>query len=289
MKIGVVFPQVEAEIDQAAIRDYTQAVEELGYSHILTFSHVLGANPDRPSGWSGPYTYKDPFFEPLVLYSFMAAISNRLEFTTGIIIAPQRQTALLAKQAATLDILCNGRLRLGFGLGWNHVEYESLNENFHNRGKRIEEQVELMKELWTKPLVNFEGTWHKVSDAGINPLPIQKPIPIWFGGHHNNVLKRVAKMGDGWMPNYNSPQDAMKSLSDLDLYLAETGRSIADIGIEVRYQAKPGRKDRWIEWLSDWNNAGATHACVNTMGNGFTSMNQHIHLLETLSPSNLTI
>jgi probable F420-dependent oxidoreductase len=174
MKIGLVYPQIEFGSDPAAIRDYAQTAEGLGFSHVLAYDHVLGANPERPGGWNGPYTYQNTFIEPLVMFTYMAAFTRRIEFTTGIIILPQRQTALFAKQAATLDVLCGGRLRIGVGLGWNEVEYAALNENFHNRGRRIEEQVEVLRLLWTQPLVNFEGRWHHIQDAGLNPLPLQR-------------------------------------------------------------------------------------------------------------------
>lgn len=283
MRIGVVYPQVEVESDPVAIRDYTQAVEELGFSHILTYSHDLGANPNRPGGWQGPYTYRDPFMEPLVLFSFMAGFTHTIEFTTGILIAPQRQTVLLAKQAATLDILCQGRLRLGIGLGWNQVEYQSLNENFHNRGKRVEEQVELLKLLWTQPLVEFQGRWHSIPDAGILPLPVQRPIPIWFGGHHENVLKRVAALGDGWMPNYATPEKAAVALENLNQYIDQAGRDQSEIGIEVRLSSSSLGENGWGDWLTNWKSAGATHASFNSMGNGYTKLSQHIEAAERFS------
>ena len=180
MKIGLVFPQTEYGNDPAALGDYAQTAEALGYSHLLAYDHVLGANPDRPGGFSGPYTYRTPFLEPFVLFAYMAGLTRNLEFCTAILILPQRQTALVAKQAATLDRLCHGRLRLGVGLGWNPVEYHALGKDFHTRGRRFEEQVELLRRLWTEPLVTFEGRWERVDDAGLNPLPVQQPIPLWF-------------------------------------------------------------------------------------------------------------
>ena len=201
MKLGVVFPQTEIEHSPAAIRDYAQAAEDLGYDYLLAYEHVLGANPERPGGWRGPYTHLHSFFEPFVLFSYLAGLTHRLQFTTGILILPQRQTVLVAKQAATLDALSGGRLRLGIGIGWNAIEYEALGEDFHTRGRRIEEQVELLRLLWTEPLVSFQGREHILSDAGIKPLPVQRPIPIWFGGSSDPVLRRMARLGDGWMPN----------------------------------------------------------------------------------------
>ncbi len=175
MQIGLVFPQTEFGHDPAALTDYAQTAEALGYSHILTYDHVLGANPDRPGGWRGPYTYRESFLEPFVMFSYMAAITETLQFVTGILILPQRETALVAKQAATLDAISNGRLRLGIGTGWNKVEYIGLGQDFHTRGKRQEEQIELLRQLWTQELVTFEGRWHTIPDAGLNPLPGPAP------------------------------------------------------------------------------------------------------------------
>src|SRR3989442_10997287 len=208
MNIGVVFPQVEIGQDPGAIRDYAQAVEAMGYTHILVFDHVLGANPERPGGWKGPYTYRHAFHEPFVLFGFLASATRRVELVTGILILPQRQTALVAKQAAAVDVLSRGRLRLGVGVGWNPVEFEALGENFTNRGKRIEEQIDLMRALWTKELVTFHGQWHRVPDAGINPLPIQRPIPVWMGGESEVVVRRAARLADGWMPHFRPGPDA---------------------------------------------------------------------------------
>jgi probable F420-dependent oxidoreductase len=209
----------------------------------------------------------------------MAAVTQRLAFATGIIILPQRQTALVAKQAATLDVLSGGRLRLGIGLGWNEVEYVALGENFHNRGKRMEEQLDLMRKLWTQPLVTYQGQWHTVPDAGLNPLPVQQPIPVWFGGHAEAVLRRVAASGDGWMPNYRTAADAQAALATLDNHLAAAGRTRADIGLEPRLNYGDGNPERWHNLLTGWQAVGATHITVNTMGSGFTSPAQHLEAL----------
>lgn len=279
MQIGVVYPQIEYSSDPAAIRDYAQTVEGLGFSHILAYDHVLGANPNRPGGWTGPYTFEHPFQEPLVLFSFMAAITQNLGFTTGVIILPQRQTALFAKQAANLDVLSGGRLRVGIGLGWNHVEYIALNENFHNRGRRIEEQVELLRQLWTEPLVNYTGRWHTIPDAGLNPLPVQGPIPIWFGGHAEPVLRRTARLGDGWMPN-RPLVDSLPALEFLKERLAGEGRDPAQFGIEARLPFGEGNPDTWEKFIRDWQDAGATHISINTMGQGFRTPDAHLAALQ---------
>lgn len=283
MRIGAIFPQTEFGNDPIAIRDYAQTAEGLGFSHILAYEHVLGVNPDRPGGWAGPYTYEHPFLEPFVLFSYMAAVTHKIQFTTGILVLPQRQTALVAKQAATLDVLSNGRLRLGVGIGWNAVEYASLNQDFHNRGRRIEEQVHLLRLLWTQPLVNFSGRWHTIEDAGINPLPIQRPIPVWFGGHADAVLQRVARMGDGWLPNYRSPQDAAESINRLYNYLEYYGRSRNEIGIEPRIYYGNGNPAEWHAAIQGWQSSGATHLTFNTMGSGFQKPADHLAALQTFA------
>jgi probable F420-dependent oxidoreductase len=282
MKIGLVFPQTEFGSDPAAIRDYAQTAESLGYSHVLAYEHVLGANPERPGGWQGVYTYKDPFHDPFVLFSYMAAITQRLSFATGILILPQRATAVVAKQAATLDLLSDGRLRLGVGLGWNKTEYIALNQEFHTRGKRIEEQIQLLRQLWTNELITFDGRWHTIPDLGLNPLPRQQPIPIWIGGHVDAVLRRIARMGDGWMPGHGSAAKAQPDLDKLDQYLAEYGRSRSDIGIEARIAYDDGTPDQWPEIVTDWRDGGATHLSLITMRQGFDTAG-HMKAIRTFA------
>jgi probable F420-dependent oxidoreductase len=280
MKIGVIFPQTEFKPDPLAVRDYTQAVEGLGFTHMHAYDHILGANPERPGGWTGPYTYNHLFFEPFIFFSYLAGMTRKIEFATGILILPQRQTALVAKQAATLDVLSNGRLRLGVGNGWNEVEYIALGENFHNRGKRMEEQVALLRMLWTQPLVKFEGRWHNVPDAGINPLPVQRPIPIWFGGTDDRALLRMARIGDGWMMNIRTIEQARSKLDTLNHYLEVAGRDKASFGIEPRLNMNLIKPDEWIGYMQTWEGLGATHLTVNTMGCGYDTTSAHIEALK---------
>lgn len=279
MKFGVVFPQIEFGNDPAAIRDYAQTAEALGYTHILAYDHVLGANPDRPGGWKGPYTYQNPFHDPFVLFSYMAAVTTTIEFVTGILILPQRETAVVAKQAATLDVLSNGRFRMGVGVGWNKVEYIALNQDFHTRGKRMDEQLDVLHQLWQQPLVTYNGDYHTIPDAGLNPLPVQQPIPIWFGGHADVVLRRVAKWGQGWLPNHRQAAQAQPLLDKLTAYLDENGRSIHDIGIEPRLSFGDGNPDQWQPIIAGWRSAGATHMTLNTMYRNFTQPRQHINAI----------
>ncbi|MCA9934468.1 MAG: LLM class F420-dependent oxidoreductase [Ardenticatenaceae bacterium] len=279
MKIGVVFPQTEFGNDHGAIREYAQTAESLGFTHILAYDHILGANPNRPGGWQGPYTYQTPFHEPFVLFGFMAGVTQQIAFTTGILILPQRETAVVAKQAATLDVLSNGRFRLGVGIGWNPVEYTALNQNFKTRGRRIEEQIELLQILWQNELVTYEGRWHTISDAGLNPLPIQRPIPIWLGGHADAVLHRIARLGDGWLPNYRSAARARPEIEKLAGYLVENGRSLTDIGIEFRLSYGDGNPDVWQQAITEWQAVGATHMTLNTMSLGFSIPQQHLNAI----------
>jgi len=280
MKIGVIFPQTEFKPDPIAVRDYAQAVEGLGFTHMHAYDHILGANPDRPGGWTGTYTFHHSFFEPFILFGYLAGLTRSIEFATGILILPQRQTPVVAKQAATLDVLCNGRLRLGVGVGWNEVEYIALGENFHNRGKRMEEQVALLRMLWTQPLVKFEGRWHNIPDAGINPLPVQRPIPIWFGGMDERALQRMTSIGDGWMLNIRTIEQAHLKLDNLNQYLEAAGRDKASFGIDSRLNMNLIKPDEWISFMQTWEELGATHLTVNTMGCGYETTSAHIEALK---------
>ena len=279
MKIGLVFPQTEFGNDTVALRDYTQTAESLGFTHVLAYDHVLGANPNRPGGWNGPYTYQTAFHEVFVLFSFMAALTTKLEFITGILILPQRETSLVAKQAASLDVLSNGRFRLGIGVGWNKVEMEALGYDFHTRGQRVEEQIDVLKLLFTQELVTFKGEWHDLPDVGLNPLPVQRPIPIWLGGHADVVLQRIARKGDGWLPGYRTAEAAKESLDKLEGYLVENGRSLSNIGLEPRLHYQDG-PEAWQNYLQGWQAAGATHLSFNTMGVGFDTPQKHLQAVE---------
>ena len=288
MRIGVVFPQVEIGQDPGAIRDYAQAVEALGYTHILTFDHVLGANPERPGGWKGPYTYRHSFHEPFVLFGFLAAATRRVELVTGILILPQRQTALVAKQAAAVDVLSGGRLRLGVGVGWNAVEFEALGERFTNRGKRIEEQIDVLRALWAKDLVTVQGQWHRISDAGLNPLPARS-IPIWMGGESEPVVRRAARLADGWMPHFRPGPEAQAVVDGLHGLIREAGRDPARFGIEGRLTLAQVPPERRADELAAWRAMrGITHLCVHTVGLGLKTPGEHVQTLERFKKDVLT-
>ena len=281
MRIGAIFPQTEIGDGPLAIRDYAQAVEEMGYSHILTYDHVLGASTTTRPNWDGPYTSDTPFHEPLVLFGYLAGLTQKIELTTGVIILPQRQTALVAKQGAEVDVLSGGRLRLGVGIGWNSVEFEALNEDFKTRGARIEEQIVVLRELWKANAITFHGRWHHIDNAGIKPLPVQRPIPIWIGGTADVVLRRVARLGDGWFPQAPNPfkEEVRATLERLRGYIKEAGRSPEAVGIEARLTIGSVPEDKWAAYAEQWRSLGATHLGVNTMGAGLTSPQAHIDML----------
>jgi len=278
MRIGVVFPQTEIGADPAAVRDFAQAAESLGYTHLLAYDHVLGANAGSRPGWRGAYRHTDGFHEVMVLFGYVAGLTETIELVTGILILPQRQTPLVAKQAAEVDVLSGGRLRLGIGIGWNNVEYEALSEDFHNRGRRSEEQIEVLRLLWTNDLVTYKGRWHTITDGGINPLPAQRPIPVWFGGMDERVLKRLARVGDGWMPQ-GSPDDRLLAMIErVRSYARDAGRDPTEIGIDGRTTLH-GTPDDWARQLAGWKEVGATHISVSTMAAGLSTPDDHIDAL----------
>lgn len=277
MQLGVVFPQTEISADPGAVRAYAEAAEALGYDYLLAYDHVLGANPERPGGWAGrPYDYDDMFHEIFVLFGYLAGLTERLGLVTGIVIAPQRQTALLAKQAAAIDVLSGGRLILGIGIGWNEVEYEALGMNFSDRGRRAEEQVELMRALWTERLVDFRGRDHTIPDAGLHPLPVQRPIPIWFGGGAERALRRMARIGDGWLATGMDLADLNAKLTLLRRFLAEEGRDERDFGVEMRFNLGLVPRGGWAERVATLREMGATMVSCDTMNMGLAHPDEHI-------------
>ena len=280
MQIGVVFPQTEIGSDPAGVRAYTQAIQQLGFEHLLVYDHVVGADPASYPGWSGPYTVKTMFHEPFVLFGYLAAIAPGLELVTGVIILPQRQAVLVAKQAAEVDVLTAGKLRLGVGIGWNTVEYEALGMDFHNRGRRFEEQIELMRRLWTEPVVSFEGRYHKVVAAGLNPLPVQQPIPVWIGGSSEPALKRAAEVADGFFPQRPLEGGWPATLDKMRGWRKAAGRDPASFGIEARLNATTGTPDDWRKVVEEWRALGATHLSVNTMGAGLQTPDAHVERLQ---------
>jgi len=277
VNIGVVFPQTEIGPDAGAVRAYGEAAEALGFSHVLAYDHVLGADTSVHENWRGPYDLHSTFHEPLVTYGFLAGIT-RLGLVTGILIAPQRQTALLAKQAAEVDLLSEGRFRLGLGIGWNHVEYEALGKDFTNRGRRLEEQIVLLRRLWTEESVTFEGTYEQVVGAGLCPLPRQRPIPVWVGAMSEPALRRAGRLADGWFPQAVPGHGLEEAVEQVRSGAAQAGRDPSTIGMEGRLNAGSS-PEKLADHLSRWQAAGATHVSINTMGVGLGGADAHIEAL----------
>ncbi len=283
MRIGVTFPQTEIGADPGAVRAYAETAEALGFKHIAVYDHVLGANPASRPGQRFVYNHESVFHEPMVLFGFMAALTTSVEFVTRILILPQRQTVLAAKQAAAVDVLSRGHLRFGVGLGWNAVEYEALGQDFHNRGRRLEEQIAMLRALWTEPLVTFNGRYHTVTDAGINPLPVQRPIPLWMGGGAVDAsLNRIARLGDGWFPQVpvDRAADAVAQMLGL---VREAGRDPARFGVDSSVNISVGGPQEWARVVEQWRAAGATHISFNSMGGGLASPSAHLGALRQFS------
>ena len=282
MKIGAVFPQLEIGADPATVREWTTTVEAAGYNHVLAYDHVLGADPANRPGWTG-YTDKSLFHEVFVLFGYMAAITTSLELVTGVLVLPQRQTALVAKQAAEVDVLSGGRLRLGVGIGWNQVEYQALGVPFKQRGALLEEQVDVLRKLWADPVVSYDGKYHEIVEAGLNPLP-GRQIPIWFGGGADAVLRRTGRIGDGWMPQSAPDEQAREQIAIIRRAAEDAGRDPQSIGIEARLTLGAVPERDWRAYADGWRELGATHLCVNTMNLGLTQPADHAKVLAEALP-----
>ena len=275
MEIGAVFPHNEIGTDPQAIKDYAQGVEELGVTHLLIYDHVLGADRDRPGGFEGPYDKDVAFHEPFTTFAFIAAVTKKLDMITTVMILPQRQTVLVAKQAAELAILSNNRFKLGIGVGWNTVEYTGLNENFKNRGKRQEEQVELMRLLWESEVLEYKGDYHHIDKASINPRP-SKSVPIWFGGGAPQLIERCADLGDGWIPLMGPNEAARKTLAAIKEKKKSKGLDWDNFGVQAQAQYAGGDAERWNKHAEKWRNLGASHLAIATHNAEPTNVDGHL-------------
>jgi probable F420-dependent oxidoreductase len=282
MRIGVVFPQTEIGPDVGAVRAYVQAVEGLGFTHLLAYDHVVGADPALYHGWAGAYDVDSTFHEPLVLFGFLAGLSS-LELVSGIIILPQRQTVLLAKQAAEVDLLSQGRFRLGIGLGWNAVEYEALGRSFEDRARRVEEQVPLLRRLWTERSVTHAGASERITGAGLAPLPLQRPIPIWFGGLSEPAFRRAGRLGDGWFPVVPPGPRLDEARAAVEAGARQVGRDPATIGMEGRVNWDEGGAEMVAGDIETWRSIGATHVTINTMRVGLGGVDGHLGALSAVA------
>ncbi len=274
MRLHAIFPQTELGTDPAVVARFIRDVEAMGFDGLVAYDHVLGAEPDRPN-WSGPYTVESTFHEVMVLFAFAAAITQTLELSTGVLILPQRQTALVAKQAAALDVLSGGRLRLGVGVGWNWVEFDALGMRFTDRGKRIEEQIALLRRLWTEPSVTFDGTWHHVDRAGINPLPVRRPIPLWMGADSEIAIRRVARLGDGLFAHFAPTDEGAAQATQFWEWVKGAGRDPSGVGLECRMGARMS-DDELSRAAERYRAMGATDFEMNTMRAGFGSPDEHL-------------
>jgi probable F420-dependent oxidoreductase len=280
MRLGVTFTHSDLGDDPGFFREFAQTVEDAGFDHLLTAEHVIGGHPDRAGG-DQLHTYDVPYHEPFVLLGHLGAVTTRLELVTSVLILPQRQTVLVAKQAAELDLLTGGRLRLGVGVGRNWMEYEALNERFTDRGERIEEQVEVLRRLWTDELVTFDGRWHHLDRVGLNPMPVQRPIPIWMGSFRGRiverVIRRIGRLADGWFPQFPPGDELAAAVERLRGYAVEAGRDPSSIGIEgivaVRRDDDP---QVWVDRATAFRDLGATHLRLITAGGGCETPSDHL-------------
>ncbi|MSQ06784.1 MAG: LLM class F420-dependent oxidoreductase [Dehalococcoidia bacterium] len=288
MDIGVIFPQTEIGPDPGAVREFAQAAEDLGYTHLFIADHVLGGDPQHhPHLANSYYTHHSVMHEPFTLMGYLAGVTKRVGLGTGILILPQRQTALVAKQAAEVDVLSGGRMRLGVGVGWNPLEYQALNQDFHNRGRRSEEQVAVLRALWTQEVVNFQGRWHHITHAGLNPLPVQRPIPIWFGAGSSAsptppepVLRRIAQIADGWFPSFPPNQAGREAIGQLRAYVAEAGREQSAVGVEARLRLAGKQPEDWANEVREWQDIGATSLVVEARRGGIGGVEGHIDAIQ---------
>jgi probable F420-dependent oxidoreductase len=287
VKTGVIFPQTECGTDVAAIGKFVRDLEAMGFDHLFVADHVLGADPKFHSHPSlATYSHEAVVHEALTLMAYLAAITTRLTLATGILILPQRQTALVAKQAAQIDVLSGGRLRLGIGVGWNAVEFEALNETFENRGRRSAEQIAVLRALWTQSVVDFRGEFHRISHAGLNPMPIQRPIPIWFGvGSRDQpvppeaALRRIARLADGWSPNFPPDAQGHALVARVHQYAREAGRDPASLPLEGRIRLAGQDTDGWQKQVEAWKALGATSFIAEPRGAGLPFPLGHLDVL----------
>ncbi len=283
MDIGVIFPQTEVGGDRGAVRAIGQAASDLGYTHLAAYDHVLGADTTVHGELGGPYTIDDTFREPLTMFAYLAGCTD-LAFATSILIGPQRQTVLLAKQAAEVDLLCGGRFRLGLGIGWNKVEYDALGVPFDKRAAILEEQVAVLRALWTTKSVTVDGRFHHIEAAGLAPPPVQRPIPIWIGGYAPAALRRVGRVADGWFPMARPGGGLEQALELIREGAAEAGRDMSRFEFEGRIEYGTRDLDKMAEHARRWREAGASHLSVNTMHAGLVGVDAHIAALAEVAP-----
>lgn len=277
MKLGAVFPQAEIGNDPVVIKDFVQAVEDLGYDYLSVYEHVNGVNSGWSGAWKTPYNYQHASHAPLVLLGYLTGLTQRLKLLTSIQVFPSRQTVLVATQAAEMDVLSGGRLRLGVTVGWDSPECQAGGADCYTHGRRIEEQIAVLRALWTKPLVTFKGEHHTIEEFGLNPLPVQRPIPIWISGMADVVLWHAARLGDGWFaPTLPIPR-AKELVIKLRGYLEKVGREPGDL--RIRCRVRMSMSSVWPEYVQLWRELGATHIELGTLGADLKTPQEHIEAL----------
>ncbi len=278
MLIGAIYPQIEMNADPANVKRFGLAVEHLGFDYVLAYDHVLGApHADRDPALTGPYNENDPFHDPFTMFSYLAGLTQHIGFATGILILPQRQAALVAKQAADLDMFCGQRFRLGVGTGWNYVEYGALGVDYAPRGKILDEQVALLRNLWTGEIISFDGAFHKVDRANLTYRP-KRQVPIWMGGYADPAFRRAGKVGDGFM-FASGLERSLEQWKQIDSYLSAAGRDTSAFGRELVYASPTSDIAKTADTLRRWRDAGGSHASIGTIGKGFSGVDAHIDFM----------
>jgi len=282
MKIGCVFPHSEIGDDMSLIRDFFETAEGLGYDHVLCIDHVLCNRDSKGAPWAHYYTVDRSFHEPLTLFAYASAFTSKITFASAVLVLPQRQAPLVAKQAAEVDQLSGGRLRLGCGIGWSPEEYGGLGMNFKTRARRFEEQIEVMRRLWTEEAITFKGDFHEIVDMGINPKPIQQPIPIWIGAFQENAIRRAVRLGDGYSMNPRAEPDdeTRRTLERISQWQAEFDRDPSTFGLNATLHHWERGDAAWETDLKAWEELGATHVSFRTIDSGLTAPKSHLTELE---------
>lgn len=276
MELGLTFPQDHTTLSAAAVRDFAQAVEGMGYDFITGGEHVLGVDVANRPDWSGPYTRTQVWHEPFVMMAFIAGCTQRVRLGTSVLVLPLRQTALVAKQCAEVDVLSRGRFFLGVGVGWNTVEFEAMNQDFHTRGARSEEQIAVMQALWTSNSVSYDGRWHRLDAVGINPLPVQRPIPIWMGGGSYRVQRRIARLASGWFPEVRTVAEFAPVYAGFKEMVRAAGRRVKDVAICARVRLRLEAPEEAAAEIREWQALGASHTQLSTNRSNLNTLDEHI-------------
>ena len=259
MKIGLQYPAATVGADPSEMREFAQAAEGLGYAHLTVFEHIVGVRPQP-----GEREHHAEYHELLTMLSFLAGATSTIGLLTAVLVLPMRQAVVVAKQAAEVDFVSGGRLRLGIGVGRSPREYEATGADYHNRGRRIEEQLSLMRKLWTEEWVTFHGEWHQANDIGLTIPPVQRPIPVWMGGGSDRALERMGRMSDGWLSTKLEPTAG--GMAKIRASAAAAGRDPTSVALEGRLEIQGTTPDAWAAGVEAWAEVGATHLTIRGDG-----------------------